>query len=381
MLPAAARLDETGCGITVVKILHMDLGRGWRGGQQQALALVKGLAEAGHQVLLLARKNNELEERARDAQIPVLGVELGLGAWRAALALRRSLRSGFDLVHAHDGRSHTAAWLAGYPQKVPRVVSRRVCYAPPKNFVSRLKYRHGAEQYVAVSHWVRRQLLASGIPEQKVQVIYDGVELPLETNDASRANARRALGVAGDAFVVSCVGHLFRDKGQHRLVEAISEIASRRPTILLLAGSGPLARHVERMVSCWRLEQVVRLLGHLSDPSPVYQASDVFVFPAVNEGLGTAMLVAMAHGLPVIAPNLEANPEVILDGVNGLLVANRAPGELARGIERLAEDAALRTQLGKEARRTVEARFTSAIMVRQTAALYAALARRDGQTA
>ncbi len=358
----------------IVKILQIDLGRGWRGGQQQALALVKGLADAGHQVLLLARKNNPLEEKARNVQIPVLGVQPGLGAWRAALALRRSLWSGFDLIHAHDGRSHTAAWLAGRSTKIPRVVSRRVAYLLPRNFISRQKYRHGAEQYVAVSHWVRRQLLASGIPEQKVHVIYDGVELPPETDDVLRAQARRLLSLPQDAFVVSCVGHLFRDKGQHRLVEAISELCGRRRTFLLLAGSGPLAHHLERLVSRWRLEPVVRLLGQLADLSPVYQASDLFVFPAMNEGLGTAMLVAMAHGLPVVAPNLEANPEVIQDGMNGLLVANRSPGELACGIERLAEDAALRTRLGKEARRTVEARFASAIMVRETAALYAELA-------
>ncbi len=297
------------------------------------------------------------------------------------MALRRSLQAGFDLVHAHDGRSHTAAWLAGRPQKVPRVVSRRVCYAVPGNIFSRLKYRHGAEQYITVSGWVRRQLMASGIPAQEIQVIYDGVELPAETTGASQARARRVLGVPEDAFVVSCVGHLFRDKGQHRLVEAMSEISKHRRIILLLAGSGPLARHLQRQVSRWGLEQVVRLLGQLSDPSPVYQASDVFVFPAENEGLGTAMLVAMAHGVPVIAPNHEANPEIIRDGVDGLLVANRSPAELARGIERLAEDAALRTRLGKEARRTVGARFTSAIMVRRTAALYAELVGRHRQTA
>ena len=364
-----------------VKILHMDLGRGWRGGQQQAFALIKGLAEAGHQVSLLARKGSPLEEKAQNARIPVLGVEPGLAAWRAAAALRRSLQAGFDLVHAHDARSHTAAWLAGRPQEVPRVVSRRVCYTLPENLFSRLKYRHGAEQYVAVSGWVRRQLLASGVAAQKIQVIYDGVEVPPETTDAGRASARRALGVPEETFVVSCVGHLFRDKGQHRLVEAISEIAKRRRIVLLLAGSGPLARHLQRQVSRWGLERVVRLLGQLPDPSPVYQASDVFAFPAKNEGLGAAMLAAMAHGLPVVAPNLEANPEVIRDGVDGLLVADRSPAELARGIERLAEDASWRAQLSKESRRTVEARFTSAIMVRETAALYAALVGRDRQSA
>ncbi len=260
-------------------------------------------------------------------------------------------------------------------------MSRRVPYLLPRNFLSRQKYRHGAEVYLAVSHWVRRQLLASGIPEQRIHVIYDGVELPPETNARQRAEARRLLGLPEDAFVVSCVGHLHRDKGQHRLVEAISEISGRRRTFLFLAGSGPLAHHLKRLVSRWRLEQVVRLLGQLADPSPVYRASDLFVFPAMNEGLGTAMLAAMAHGLPVVAANLEANPEVIQDGVNGLLVANRSPGELARGIERLAEDAALRTRLGEEARLTVEARFTSDIMVRQTAALYAALVGRHRQTA
>ena len=364
-----------------MKILQIDLGRGWRGGQQQALALVKGLADAGHEVLLLARKANPLEEKARNLQIPVLGVEPGLGAWRAALALRRSLRSGFDLVHAHEAHSHTAAWLAGKPAEVPRVVSRRVPYLLPRNFLSRQKYRHGAEKYVAVSHWVRRQLLAGGIPEQKIHVIYDGVEVPPATDDRRREEARRLLGLPQDAFVVSCVGHLYRDKGPHRPVGAIAEVSGRRRTFLLLAGSGPLAHQLERLVSRWRLEQVVRLLGQLADPSPVYRASDLFVFPAMNEGLGTAMLAAMAHGLPVVAPNLEANPEVIQDGVNGLLVANRSPGELGRGIERLAEDAALRTRLGREARRTVEARFTSAIMMRETIALYEALVGRHRQTA
>jgi glycosyltransferase involved in cell wall biosynthesis len=357
----------------------MDLGRGWRGGQQQVVTLVKGLVQAGHEVTLLARRGSPLERKARTAQISVKGVRPGWATWRAALALRRSLGEGFDLVHIHDGRSHTAAWLVGRPHQVPRIVSRRVCYALPQGFLTRLKYRNGAERYVAVSDWVRRQLLAGGIPAEKIEVIHDGVELPMETTDGLRASARRALGVPEDSFVVSCIGHLYRDKGQHHLVEAAREIAKRRRLVMLLAGSGPLAHYLERQVRRLGLGRVVRLLGQVPDLSFVYQASDVFAFPARNEGLGTAMLLAMAYGVPVVAPDHEANPEVIRDGVDGLLVADRSPrepdaGELARGIERLAEDVALRTRLGKEARRTIEARFTSAIMLRRTAAFYAAVA-------
>ena len=297
-----------------MRVLHLDAGREMRGGQWQVLRLIEGLAAAGVESILLARPRTPLYETAR-----VRGCQIEPWGLLKAMRLARSC----DLVHAHDARSHNLAIFGAIFGRAPVVVARRVAFP----LRSRSKYRRAA-RVIAVSKFVKSVLVAGGVPEEKIAVVYDGVPL-LELARGRLDEPRlRPLAPANAADP---------QKGAALALEA-ARLAS-----VPLQFSDNLERD-------------------LRDAS-------LFVYITYSEGLGSAALLAMSAGLPVVTSDTGGLREVIRPRVDGLLVANSAPA-IAAAIRELVEAPDLARQLGCEARRTVETRFTCDLMVRRTMEVY-----------
>ncbi len=144
-----------------MRILHLDSGREMRGGQWQVLSLHRGLIDDGYDSVLLAPEGSPLLEAAGRADLPhdiLRPLRLGL------------LSRQFDLIHAHDARSHTFAALFS---RVPFVVSRRVAFPMQRSAASRWKYSR-AGLFLAVSRHVGMQLRNAGVEERRIEVVYDG---------------------------------------------------------------------------------------------------------------------------------------------------------------------------------------------------------------
>ena len=295
-----------------MRVLHLDAGREMRGGQWQVLRLIEGLAAAGIESILLARPGTPLYQTAR-----ARGWRVESWGFSKALWLARRC----DLVHAHDAHSHSLAIVG----RAPLVVARRVAFP----LRSRWKYRRAA-RFIAVSEFVKSVLVAGGVPEGKIAVVHDGVPLLELANGglpepvprvkplapANAADPRKGATLALEAARLACVPLEFSDD----------------------------------------LERDLR------------QAS-LFVYITYSEGLGSAALLAMSAGLPVVASETGGLREVIQHGANGLLVENSA-GAIAAAIRELVERPDFARQLGREARRTVETRFTCDLMVRRTMEVY-----------
>jgi hypothetical protein len=288
-----------------MRILHLDAGREMRGGQWQALRLMEGLAAAGVESTLLARHDAPLFEAARQRGLRVEP----LGLTRAMLLARRH-----DLIHAHDARSHTFGAVAGSGRLV---VSRRVAF-PVR---TRWKYRRGW-RYLAVSEFVKSVLVAGGVPEEKIAVVYDGVPLL----ESARGLIIVAPANAGDPR-----------KGAPLAVEAAR-----------LAG-------VDLKLST----DLERDLRHAA----------VLLYITHSEGLGSGALLAMSAGVPVVASRVGGLPEIIHHGENGLLVDN-TPESIAAAVRQLLDNAAFARRIGDAARRTVRENFTVDHMVRRTMEVY-----------
>lgn len=277
-----------------MRVLHLDAGRTMRGGQHQALALAAELGRHGVECMLAAPRGSALLEAARRRQIPAEPLDL---LWLRRLAER------FDLAHCHDARSHT---LAAIVCSRPFVVSRRVDFPVKTHVFSRWKYRRAA-LYLAVSEAVRRRLLEADVPPEKIEVVPDGVALPAQTST-----------LGGD------------------IIAPFS--ADPRKGTLLIRRAGVAVRFSKDLLA--DLPQA-RALVYVSE----------------SEGLGSAALLALAHGVPVIASRVGGLPEIVLDGVTGILVDND-PAEIAAAVARLAADRELAARLGAAGRRMVEERFT-----------------------
>ena len=301
-----------------MRILHIDTGAGMRGGQHQVLLLMRALRDLGLEQRLLARAGSPL------------AIEAALAGFATAPAtLPRLFRESgsYHLIHAHDARSHTLAALAS---RAPFVVSRRVGFPIHRAASSRWKYSR-ARRYLAVSRFVARELTAAGVCEDRVDVVYDSV---------------------------ACVPAL----GEwHRASPAVA-----------LASSDPLKGRdlVERGAHISGVP--VRFSDDLS--SDLADAS-MFVYISRSEGLGSAALLAMAHGVPVVASQVGGLPEIVEHDGTGLLTENDEVS-IAHAMRRLLNEKGLAETVRAAAHAMISARFTAATMASETLAAYRrALAR------
>jgi glycosyltransferase involved in cell wall biosynthesis len=365
---------EPGRGLTV-RPLVVDLGRDYRGGQHQALLLLRGLAARGYSPSLITLRGSLLAERAMQAGIPVYGVERRRSRPAAVLEIRRLLRGvKSGVVHANEPHALTAAWLAGAHRRVPLVVSRRIALPLSPGSISRARYR-AATRIVAISYFVRESVLASGLPSDAVEVIYDGVELPAPFSDQQRRRARARHAIPEDRICLGNVAALVPEKGQAMLIRAIAELRAKFPQcVALFAGEGPEQGNLQNLARRLGLGGAIKFSGFVPDVESVYAATDVFVFPSHQEPLGSALLMAMGYGLPVVAVGRGGVPEVVEHGKNGLLIRGLDPSALASGIACLLADPVATERLGQAARGTIASGFSAEKMVGVTLRLYQRLA-------
>jgi len=349
--------------------LLVDLEREWRGGQNQFLLLLKGLYERGHAAELLAAKGSSLGHRAEKA-----GICVHYTPRRSLLTASRKVRSliedgRFELVHANEGHALSAAWLARTHRRVPLLISRRVGFPLGKGYFSRARFR-AASRIIANSNWVAEQAAASGAPKEKLTVIYEGVEIPAPST-AMRPLDRMRWGIGEQDRLLGCAGVLLEDKGQEWVIRALEQLRAEFPNVkLLLAGEGPDRARLQRIVGELKLQDAVIFAGFVKDVESFYRAIDLFVFPALFEGLGTSLLAAMAHGVPSITYFGCALGEIVENGRSGLQVEPRNPEALADAMRKIMSDRQFASAMAIKGRQRIEEMFSADQMVEETLRLY-----------
>ena len=356
--------------------LLVDLEREWRGGQNQFLLLLKGLYERGHAAELLAAKGSSLGHRASKQGFCVHETSRDGLRVPAAAAIRRLMRDGrFDLVHVNESHALTAAWLSRAHHRAPLLISRRVGFPLGTNYFSRARFAT-ATRIIANSNWVAEQLVASGITRERVTVVYEGVEIPAPVTAEVRLAARTRWGVGEKEKLLGCAGVLLQDKGQEWVIRALAQLRREFPECkLLLAGEGAYREELQRLAAELKIQDAVIFAGFVREVENVYRALDVFVFPALFEGLGTSLLAAMAHGVPSVTYFGCALGEIVENGKSGLQVEPRNPVALAAAIRSILSERNVATHLGAAGRERIERVFSAERMVEETLRLYREVAR------
>jgi len=354
--------------------LLVDLETEWRGGQSQALLLLKGLYERGHAAELLTAEGSPLGRRASKAGIYVHEVSRTLLRVAAARRIRSLLSGGrFDLLHANEAHALTAAWLAGAHRQLPVLASRRIGFPLQRNWISRARFRV-LDRFVANSRDVAQSLVESGFPANRIAIVNEGVEIPERTSAQERSAARKRWGVMDGEFLFGCASAFVPEKGQRHVVEALRIVREKFPDArAILAGAGRCLEDVRHLAARLDLQRAVLLPGFVTGMQGFYAALDAFVFPAEFEGFGTALQAAMAFGLPVISTTRGALGKVVEDGRTAI-VAEPNASSFATAMARLLGDTALQKQLGEAARQEIIARFSADLMVTNTLDVYEELA-------
>ena len=364
--------------------LHVDTARTWRGGQNQVLLTVNGLRAIGHRAALVAHPGGELRRRAAEGLelIPIAPrTEMDLSAaWKLSRLVKRLAP---DVIHAHDPHGVAMASLAlslGTPAakggRMPVLVaSRRVDFHLKGNSFSRWKYRQ-VDCFIAASEAIRRMLVADGVPADRTVTVHEGIDVE-HVLAAPAVNVHEAFFLPHGAPVVGNVAALVPHKGQRYLVEAAHHVVQQLPDArFVILGEGDLREQLEKQVRDHHLEKHVLLPGFRTDVLGCIKGFDLFVMSSVTEGLGTSLLDAMACARPIVATTAGGIPEIVEDGVTGLLVPPRDHTALANAIVRALKDVELRQRIGDAGLTRVNARFTVERMVAETASVYARVAER-----
>ncbi len=357
-----------------MRIAHLDTGRTWRGGQAQALLLMREFARLGHEQWLLAPPGPLLEratsEGFRTVRWDARGELDPFAVWAARRALREAKP---EVTHCHSAHAHALGVPAARWAGVPAVfVSRRVDFRVRTNPFSRIKYALPVDRYLCISEGVRQAMLASGVPADRMRLVPSGVDISeVRASGAEPAPDLRELAeLPADAEVLGTVASLAPHKNHALLLEAARDVVAARPRAhFVWLGEGECRPALERRRAELQLESRVHLLGFRPEARALMRQFDVFVLSSYLEGLCTSLLDAQVLGVPIVATAVGGVPEVVRDGVNGRLVQGLLPAPLAHALVEALARPDLRAAWVERARGTVEA-FGIAHTAERTLAAY-----------
>ena len=350
-----------------VTVLHLNSERGWRGGERQIEFLVLGLRAAGMPSVVACPVNEPLGRHLAAEGIQIIDVPAGASLSPGGIrAVRRAVRThGVRVLHAHAPRAPTLAAIAGLGLGIPLVATRRVDFPLRRNLGTRWRYGR-TDRTIAISQAVAEILTRGGLPGERIRVIFDAIDpRPL---DAATPVSLAELDLPEDAQVVLCVAALEDHKDHRTLLAAWASVHHLLPTTwLLMAGDGSLRPALTALAA--DLPRV-RLLGQRGDVPNLLRLARVFTLSSHLEGLGSSVMDAMWLGVPPVCTRAGGIPELITDGVDGLLAGVRDASGLGGQLVRVLSDADLHQRLALAGRATARARFGIEHMIRAHLDLY-----------
>ena len=332
----------------------------WGGAERATTLLLRGLKARGHEVILLC--NSELVAKQAAARgVPTricsIGGDIALhDSFRVASVLR-SFRADSFIVGTY--KKLFLATLGARMAGVPRVVAR---VGLESDTPRSLKYR------IALRRWTdgvvvnARRMVApfaglDGFTADKVTVIHNGVEVPVQRERGS--SLREELGIGRHSVVIGTVARLARQKRIDRLIEVARLLPA--DVHVVIAGDGTLRESLERLAAERGLSSRVHFLGHREDKDAVFDAIDILVITSDSEGLSNSMLEAMARGLPVVSTPVSGAEDALVGGEYGAaagVVAGFDVESIARAVKDLAASEGRRRELGIPARDRAEKVFS-----------------------
>jgi glycosyltransferase involved in cell wall biosynthesis len=372
------------------RVLHLVDTLGVGGTECQLVQTAIRQRSASHEVTVgCLHAEGPMLQALQRARIPVVEFRKGKTLRSAngiyqLLRLVIFLRRGkFQVVHAHDLWANVLGAFAAWLARTPVIISSRRYLedlhewdSPWRSAMNRIVYR--LSTLVVVNARAIRDVLVKkeGVPAEKVSVVYNGVDVNRFAY-APRDRDKVLPDVGREAKVVAVLGNMYSPmKGHAFLVEAARHVCRKqRDVVFLLIGDGKERPKLEQQVREAGLERQILFLGRREDIPELLACCDLSVLPSEAEGLPNSVLEAMAAGLPVVATCVGGVPEVIRDGMDGLLVPPRDPGALAEAILRALYDPDLAKKLAAVGQQRVRTRFSFDRLVTTLEQLY-----RDGET-
>jgi glycosyltransferase involved in cell wall biosynthesis len=359
-----------------VNVLFLHTYRDWGGGETSLTAIAEGLLGRGHRATIVCRPGSALHQRAPSLKSATLPLRIAgdfdpITIWTLS---RLIARQRVDIVCAHTSKELRVGGTAARLARVPVVMSQEIDLPIRNTRLNRIFYGRVASAIMVNSVATKRTLLAGApwLPPDRVTVVLKGIDGDRFAR-AQPAELRKETGLSGQAIVVGFVGRLDdSQKGVTTLLEAMAIVVRHSHDVaLVMAGDGPTKEAATSFIRECALSRSVHLTGFRDDIPSFMKALDFLVMPSNFEGFGYAAVEAMAAGKPVIATSVSSLPEIVEDGITGVLVPPKNPQQLADAMLALAADAPRRAALGAAGAQRVARHFTTAAMLHKVEALFA----------
>ncbi len=348
-----------------MNVLHLNPTITWRGGEQQTLYLAQYLQSKNITQYVAGNPNSELQKRCQNLNIPFLTVKIH-GEWDilASFQLKKLiLKHKIQILHAHTAKAHTIALLTKklIPKnyKLKLIISRRVDFSFKKskwNFINKIiekkYYSDLIDCYIAISKNVKNILIKDGIQENKIEVIYSGIDLNRFKTPVSREKLnqlKKEFNIKKE-IIIGNVAALVDHKDHKTLLYAISILNKEFPLSewkVLIVGDGELKLKLIELANTLNIHNKVHFTGYRKDVFEIFHLFDIFAMSSKEEGLGTSLLDAMALGLPIVATEGGGIPEIVIHNKGGLLSPIKNPELLAKNLKKLLTNANLRKKYSK----------------------------------
>jgi glycosyltransferase involved in cell wall biosynthesis len=357
------------------------------GAENHLLTLVRALDPAQHRLAVICPRPGPLVDVLQSEGVEVYLVEMVKPApndeYELDLAALWSLFSIIrewhpHVVHSHLYPAHLHATLAGQLAGAPALITtaHTLIVRPGDSSLIRMANGH----IIAVSEHVKSLLVKAGVPTERIQVIYNGIEPHYFQDESQQARKiRQELGVEADTTVIGVIARLSPEKGHTEFLDIARELAVQRAnTKFLVVGTGPVEAELHSMARDLGLEEQVIFTGARQDITAINHVIDIFALPSREEALPLAMLEAMAARRPVVESAVGGVPEVVVDGETGFLLSPDDRTGFVQALTKLIDQPDLRAKLGFQGRQRAHALFGVEQMIHRTTNFYRSLVAGHG---
>jgi glycosyltransferase involved in cell wall biosynthesis len=367
-----------------MKILLTNSSEVYGGGEFFVLELAAALKSRGHGVIVACKPAGLLPAKCREHGVDV--VSMDFPPKERLMFFIRAIRDlvrdrNIDIVHTNSNYDRTAGAFAARLSGRPHITNVHSFHSLQHNLTHWIRNRFATDHFLVDGVCVRDLLVRKdGIDTGKISVVYLGVDPEaMKRDEVLRTRVREELGVADGTVLIGNVGRLVPMKGQEHLVRAFAMIAAGFPAArLAIIGDGELHDHLIRLSAQLGVAGSVLFPGFRDDLAAVYSAFDVYVHPSIEGGGETfpfAVLQALSQELPVVVTRVGDVPAMVEEGVNGFVVPDARPDELAARMKLLLDQDSLRFSMAAASRSRLLAQFTTGRMVDEIVGIYDAVLR------
>ncbi len=359
-----------------MNILHINSERSWRGGELQLaylLSEMQGLEQVSF--FVMGKSGSKLEAWCEGRGVHFEDAPLRGGAdVVTGLRIKQFCKlHKIDIVHAHTSHAHSAMLYAGLLGcKVKMVLHRRVSFPVKDRWLARLKYRSKKiSAIICISKDVKRVLEQTLPDDKRLVLIYDSINPSrFKTIDYKKTFHER-YDLPLSKYIVANTSAVTHEKDHMTFVDAAEAVlASGLDVVFLIVGEGAERKSVEDYVREKSLSKSIYFLGFVDDISDVFKHASLLLMTSKKEGLGSAILEAFYHRVPVVATSAGGIPEIVRHEDTGMLASISNAGEAARHVQTVLSQPHLGGKLAENGYRLVNEEFNSSRMAKETLAVY-----------